>query len=42
MLEKWKLSIDNQGLQVAGEVLMGLGKAIDTTNHQLFLAKFLI
>ena len=42
MLEKWKLSIDNQGLQVAGEVLMGLGKAVDTTNHQLFLGKLLI
>ena len=33
MLEKWKLSIDNEGF--AGGVLMDLSKVFDTTNHQL-------
>ena len=37
MLQKWKLSIDNKGF--AGGVLKDLGKAFDTMNHQLLLAK---
>ena len=38
MLEKWKLSIDNEGF--AGGLLMDLSKVFDTTNHQLLFAKF--
>ena len=32
MIERWKLSIDNNGF--AGGVLMDLSKAFDTINHQ--------
>ena len=37
MIEKWKLSLDNNGF--AGGILMDLSKAFDTINHQLLIAK---
>ena len=37
MIEKWKMSLDNNGL--AGGILMDLSKAFDTINHQLLIAK---
>ena len=37
MIEKWKKSLDNNGL--AGAILMDLSKAFDTLNHELLIAK---
>ena len=37
MIEKWKMSVDNNGF--AGGILMDLSKAFDTINHQLLIAK---
>ena len=36
-LGKWHTSLDNKGL--SGAILMGLSKAFDTLNHELFIAK---
>ena len=37
MLEKWRISLDNQGFE--GAVLMDLSKAFDTLSHELIIAK---
>ena len=37
MIEKWKMSLDNNGL--AGGIIMDLSKAFDTINHELLIAK---
>ena len=40
MIERWKMSLDNNGL--AGGILMDLSKAFDTINHQLLIAKLYV
>ena len=37
VLEKWRISLDNNGF--GGAILMDLSKAFDTANHNLLIAK---
>ena len=37
MIEKWKMSLDNNGL--ARGIIMDLSKAFNTINHELLIAK---